>query len=154
MRAILLLLSWAAGLAVYAGASWVLRGELLSLDNWILIGAVTLLLWAITAALILVPVLRQALRRRHPSPGEPALVGGMLAILPIWMNLGLWYGWHPRHLLRPEAAPLILLYCTSGAVLGLLLSRTGAPRAGTPRMKPHSSSLHTDQNPSSRTLER
>jgi hypothetical protein len=132
VRAVFLLAaSWAAGLTAYAGASWGLRGESLSLDNWVLVAAITLLAWALPAALVTLPLLRRLEPRIHGRAGVLALAGGVLAILPIWLNLGLWYGWHPRHLLRPEAVPLAVLYGTSGVVLGLLLSRTD-PRAPPP----------------------
>jgi hypothetical protein len=39
---LLLLISWAAGLAAYWRALLAWRGEVLSLDNWMIIGSITL----------------------------------------------------------------------------------------------------------------
>ena len=50
MRTVLLLLiSWAAGLAAYGSALLILRGEVLSLDNWMIIGSITLVAWLVGA---------------------------------------------------------------------------------------------------------
>jgi hypothetical protein len=121
----LLIASWAAGLAAYAGALVGLRGEILPLDTWMVIGPVTLAAWLLASVLVSLPVLRQlALRRSDGSRSAPlAAAGAALAILPVWLTLGFWYGWHPRHFLIQEAGLLGLLYGTSGLILGLSLAR-------------------------------
>lgn len=126
-----LVTSWAAGLGAYAGALNRVRGDVLSLDNWTVIGAVTLVAWLASALLVTLPVLRHLPppRSRPASAARLSIAGASLAIVPVWLTLVVWHGWHPRHLLSQEAAFLGLLYGTSGAVLGLLLSRLTAPRA-------------------------
>ena len=129
MRIVLsLLVSWAVGLAVYGGALVALRGEILSLDNWTIVGAVTLIAWLVSSMLVILPMLRLLIARRSPDRrrGELALVAAVLAIVPLWLNIGFWYGWHPRHLLIGEAGFLGLNYVTSGLVLSLSLSRQAA----------------------------
>ena len=54
----LLLISWAAGLAAYWVALSTLRGEVLSLNNWVVIGCITLVAWLVSAVLVIVPILR------------------------------------------------------------------------------------------------
>ncbi len=124
MRTVLwLLISWAVGLAVYGGALVALRGEVLSLDNWTIVGSVTLVTWLVSSMLVILPILRQLITRRFPdsSKGRFALMGAVLAIVPLWLNIGFWYGWHPRHLLVGEAGFLGVHYATSGLVLSLSL---------------------------------
>lgn len=131
MRTVLLLLiSWAAGMAAYGVALLVLRGEVLSLDNWRVIGSVTLVAWLVASLLIIVPTLRLLLSRRSVDSrkGLFALTGAALAIVPVWLNIGFWYGWDPRHLLIGEAGFLGVHYVTSGLVLSLALARRAAPR--------------------------
>ena len=131
MRTVLwLLISWAVGLAVYGGVLLALRGEVLSLDNWTIVGSVTLVTWLVSAMLVILPILRQLITRRFPdrSKGRLALMGAVLAIVPLWLNIGFWYGWHPRHLLVGEAGFLGVHYATSGLVLSLLLARQTAPQ--------------------------
>ena len=126
MRTVLwLLISWAVGLAVYGGALVALRGEVLSLDNWTIVGSVTLVTWLVSSMLVILPILRQLITRRFPdrSKGRLALMGAVLAIVPLWLNIGFWYGWHPRHLLVGEAGFLGVHYATSGLVLSLSLPR-------------------------------
>jgi len=115
-----LLISWAVGLAVYGGALVALRGEVLSLDNWTIVGSVTLVIWLVSSMLVILPILRQ-FSRHFPdrSQGRFALMGAVLAIVPLWLNIGFWYGWHPRHLLVGEAGFLGVHYATSGLVLSL-----------------------------------
>jgi hypothetical protein len=122
---VLLILSWAAGLAAYAAALVGLRGEILSLDNWLIIGSITLMAWLVSSMLVIVPVLRLFASRcaLQPGHGTLAVAGAALAIVPVWLNVGVWYGWHPRHLLVGEAGFLGLHYATSGVVLGLSLWR-------------------------------
>ena len=130
MRTVLLLLiSWAAGLAAYWGALLAWRGEVLSLDNWMIIGSITLVAWLVAAVVVIVPILRLLVSRSsgHPRNGRLALVGVALAIVPVWLNVGFWYGWHPRHLLVGEAGFLGVHYATSSLVLSLSLARN-APR--------------------------
>ena len=125
MRTLLLLITcWAAGLAAYAAALAVLRGEILSLDNWTVIGSITLLAWLLASGLVILPVLRRLATRRSGFRGGSVLpvAGAALAVIPLWLNIGLWYGWHPRHLLIGEAGLLAVLYATSGLLLGLLLA--------------------------------
>jgi hypothetical protein len=121
---LLLLVSWAAGLAAYAIAVVALRGEILSLDNWTIIGAITLVAWLVASLLVTIPFLR-LLGWRQPVHRKRtfALVGTAGAVLPLWLNIGFWYGWSPRHLLIGEAGFLALHYATSGLVLSLALAR-------------------------------
>ena len=122
----LLLISWAVGLAAYGLALLVLRGEVLSLTNWIVIGAITLIAWLVASVVLIVPVLRSlASRSEHQEP-LLALTGVALAIVPVWLTIGYWYGWHPRNLLIGEAGFLGLHYATSGLVLSLALARRHA----------------------------
>jgi hypothetical protein len=130
----LLILSWAAGLAAYGAALAGLRGEILSLDNWLIIGSITLVAWLVSSMLLIAPVLRwltfrRAGRRRN---GVLALAGAALAIVPVWLNVGFWYGWHPRHLMVGEAGFLGLHYATSGVVLGFSLGRLASKRESRP----------------------
>jgi len=128
---LLLILSWAAGLVAYAVALVGLRGEILSLDNWLIIGSVTLVAWLVSAMLLTVPVLRWIASRRvsRPRSGALAVAGAALAVVPVWLNVGFWYGWQPRHLLVGEAGFLGTHYATSGVVLGLSLGRLASKRA-------------------------
>lgn len=129
MRTVLsLLVSWAVGLAAYGGALVALRGEVLSLDNWTIVGSVTLVAWLVSSMLVILPILRLLVSRRAPNrhKGRLALLGAVLAIVPLWINIGFWYGWHPRHLLIGEAGFLGVLYVTSGLVLSLSLARRTA----------------------------
>jgi hypothetical protein len=122
---LLLLISWAAGLAAYGIALLFLRGEVLSLDNWMIIGSITLVAWLVAALLVTYPILRLMLSNRsvHGGRGLLALTAAALAIVPVWLNIGFWYGWHPRHLLIGEAGFLGLHYATCGLVLSLSLAR-------------------------------
>jgi hypothetical protein len=122
---LLLLISWAAGMAAYGVALLVLRGEVLSLDNWMVIGSITLVAWLVASLLIIVPTLRLLLSRRSVDSRKRlfALTGAALAVVPVWLNIGFWYGWHPRHLLIGEAGFLGLHYATCGVVLSLSLAR-------------------------------
>lgn len=122
---LLLLISWAAGLAAYGIALLILRGEVLSLDNWMIIGSITLVAWLVGAVLVTFPILRLMLSGRSVQAGKGllALTAAVLAIVPVWLNIGFWYGWHPRHLLIGEAGFLGLHYATSGLVLSLSLAR-------------------------------
>ena len=129
MRTVLLLLiSWAAGLAAYGIALLILRGEVLSLDNWTIIGSITLVAWLVSAVLVTLPILRLILSSRSFRAGKGllALTAAALAIVPVWLNVGFWYGWHPRHLLIGEAGFLSVHYATSGLVLSLSLARRTA----------------------------
>jgi hypothetical protein len=127
-RVLLLILSWAAGLATYAAALAALRGEMLPLDTWLIIGSITLVAWLVSSALLIAPVLG-LLASRHPRQrGVLAVAGAALAIVPLWLTIGFWYGWHPRHLLVGETGFLGLHYATSGVVLGLSLSRLASKR--------------------------
>ena len=121
---LLLLISWAAGLAAYGIALLILRGEVLSLDNWMIIGSITLVAWLVGAVLVTFPILRLMLSSRSVQAGKGllALTAAALAIVPVWLNIGFWYGWHPRHLLIGEAGFLGLHYATSGLVLSLSLA--------------------------------
>jgi hypothetical protein len=66
-----LVLSWAAGLATYAAALAGVRGEILSLDNWLIIGSVTLVAWLVASGIAIVPVLTLlASRSGPPGPGK------------------------------------------------------------------------------------
>ena len=126
MRTLLLLLiAWATGLAAYGLALLILRGEVLSLDNWMIIGSITLVAWLVGAVLVTFPILRLMLSSRSFQVGKGllALTAAALAIVPVWLNIGFWYGWHPRHLLLGEAGFLGLHYATSGVVLSLSLAR-------------------------------
>jgi hypothetical protein len=125
---LLLLISWAVGLAAYGAALLAFRGEVLSLDNWEVIGAVTLVAWLIASVLALLPILRLLLFRASTGKGVLALIGAGLAIVPLWLNIGFWYGWHPRHLLIGEAGFLGLHYAASGLFLSLSLSRRAGER--------------------------
>jgi hypothetical protein len=127
---LLLLFSWAAGLAAYAAALVGLRGEILSLDNWRIIGSITLVAWLVSSMFVIVPVLRLLASRRAVEPGHGtlAVAGAALAIVPLWLNVGFWYGWQPRHLLVGEAGFLGLHYVVSGVVLGLSLGRMTSKR--------------------------
>ena len=79
----LLLISWAVGLAAYGLALLVLRGEVLSLTNWIVIGVITLIAWLVASVVLIVPVLRSlASRSEHQEP-LLALTGVALAIVPV-----------------------------------------------------------------------
>lgn len=131
---VLLIRSWAAGLAAYAAALAGLRGEILSLDNWRIIGSITLVAWLVSSMFVIVPVLRLLASRRavRPGHGTLAVAGASLAIVPVWLNVGFWYGWHPRHLLVGEAGFLGLHYATSGVVLGLSLGRLTSKRRTAP----------------------
>jgi hypothetical protein len=122
---LLLLISWAAGVAAYGIAIWLVRGEVLSLDNWMIIGSITLVAWLVATVLVTVPILRLMLSSRSFPAGKGllALTAASLAIVPVWLNIGFWYGWHPRHLLLGEARFLGLHYATSGLVLSLWLAR-------------------------------
>jgi hypothetical protein len=122
---LLLLISWAAGLAAYGIALLILRGEVLSFDNWMIIGSITLVAWLVGAVLVTFPILRLMLSGRSVQAGKGllALTAAALAIVPVWLNIGFWYGWHPRHLLIGEAGFLGLHYATSGLVLSLSLAR-------------------------------
>jgi hypothetical protein len=132
---LLLLISWAVGLAVYAGFLSGVRGEVLSLDNWVVIGTVTMVAWLVASVLVTVPVLRRlaASGAGGPRIGVLTVASVVLAIVPVWLNVGIWYGWHPRHLLIDEVAFLGAHYATSGLVLSLSLGRIAARRAGEPR---------------------
>jgi hypothetical protein len=125
---LLLLISWAAGMAAYGLALLVFRGEVLSLDNWMVIGSITLVAWLVASLLIIVPTLRLLLSRRSidPRKGLFALTGALLAIVPVWLNMGFWYGWDPHNLVIGEAGFLGVHYATSGLVLSLALTRRAA----------------------------
>ena len=131
---VLLILSWAAGVSVYAAALVGLRGEILSLDNWVVIGSITLVTWLASSMFVTVPVLRLLASRRAVQPGHGtlAVAGAALALVPVWLNVGVWYGWHPRHLLVGEAGFLGLHYVASGVVLGLSLGRLTSRRQTAP----------------------
>jgi hypothetical protein len=127
----LLITSWAAGLAAYAGALKGWRGEVLSIDNWMVVGSITFVAWLFASVLVTLPVLRR-LRLRPSSHSGAALLataGATLAIVPVWLTLTVWAGWHPRYLLSQEAGLLGALYGTSGLVLGLLFARIASQRA-------------------------
>ena len=113
-------------MAVYAGALTGGRGEFLSFDNWTVIGIVTLVAWLIGSTLVTFPVLRLLAWRGSTgaAPAALASAGAVLAVVPLWLTVGFWYGWHPRHLLACDAGLLGLLYATSGIVLGLSLARS------------------------------
>ena len=135
MRSLVLLIaSWIAGLAAYAGAMRGWYGEIMSLDNWLLVGAITLLVWLVTCGLVILPILRRLAVRPWTPRGATLLaaLGAALAILPVWLTVGVWYGWHPRHLLGPEPPLHGELYGASGLVLGLSLGRSLSGR--TPRI--------------------
>jgi hypothetical protein len=122
---ILLIVSWGAGLAAYAGARKGWRGDVLSIDNWMLVGSITLVAWLFASVIVTLPVLRRLPLRRssHSATVLLAATGAMLAIVPVWLTLAVWAGWHPRYLLSQEAGLLAVLYGTSGLVLGLSLGR-------------------------------
>lgn len=131
MMVIVLIAAWAAGLAAYGVALKGLYGETLSLDNWVVIGVLTLVAWLLACALLTLPLLR-GLSRRLTRPARArvlSVAGAALAIVPVWLTLGVWDGWHPRYLLSQEAGLLGVLYGTSGIVLGLWLARA-ASRTG------------------------
>ena len=125
MRTVILLItSWAAGLAAYAGALKGWRGEVLSIDNLMLVGGITFVAWVFASVLVTLPVLRR-LRLRPSTHSRAALLaaaGAILAIVPVWLTLAVWGGWHPRYLLSQEAGLLGVFYGTSGLVLGLSLA--------------------------------
>ena len=122
----LLLISWAVGLAAYGLALLVLRGEVLSLDNWIVIGAITLIAWLVASIVLTGPVLRSLASRSDHQKLLLAVTGVALAIVPVWLTVGYWYGWHPRNLLVGEAGFLGLHYATSGLLLSLALAHRHA----------------------------
>jgi hypothetical protein len=128
---ILLITCWAAGLAAYAGALRAWRGEVLSIDNWMVVGPITLVAWLFASVLVTLPVLRRLPLRSSGNirAALRAAAGATLAIVPVWLTLIVWAGWHPRYLLSQEAGLLGVLYGTSGLVLGLSLSRTPTRRA-------------------------
>jgi hypothetical protein len=120
---LLLLISWAAGLAAYGIALLALRGEVLSLDNWIVISAITLVAWLVASVVVTVPILRLlALRCSERRMQFLPVAGAALAIVPVWLTVGYWYGWHPGHLLIGEAGFLGLHYAVSGLVFSLALA--------------------------------
>jgi hypothetical protein len=132
MRTVILLVtSWAAGLAAYAGALKGWRGEVLSIDNWMLVGSITFVAWFFASVLVTLPVLRRLPLRpsSHSWAALLAAAGVTLAIVPVWLTLAVWAGWHPRYLLSQEAGLLGVLYGTSGLVLGLSLARIASQRA-------------------------
>ena len=132
MRTVILLItSWAAGLAAYAGALKGLRGEVLSIDNWTIVGSITLVAWLFASVLVTLPVLRRLPLRPSGHSGAAlfATAGATLAIVPVWLTLAVWAGWHPRYLLSQEAGLLGVLYGTSGLVLGLSYARMPSQRA-------------------------
>jgi hypothetical protein len=132
MRTVILLItSWAAGLAAYAGALKGWRGEVLSIDNWMLVGSLTFVAWFFASVLVTLPVFRRLPLRPSSHSGAAlfAAAGATLAIVPVWLTLAVWAGWHPRHLLSQEAGLLGVLYGTSGLVLGLSLARIASQRA-------------------------
>jgi hypothetical protein len=122
--------SWAAGLAAYAGALKGWRGDVLSIDNWMLVGSITFVAWLFASVFVTLPILRR-LSLRPSSQSRAALVaaaGATLAIVPVWLTLAVWAGWQPRYLLSQEAGLLGVLYGTSGLVLGLSLARIASQR--------------------------
>lgn len=70
-----------------------------------------------------------ARRAGRPANGTLAVVGAALAIVPVWLNVGVWDGWRPRHLLIGEAGLLGVHYATSGLVLGLSFAHMVSKRA-------------------------
>jgi len=124
--ALVLLISWALGLAAYAGALAAVRGEVVSLDNWMVIGSVTLVAWLVASMLLILPILRLLVSRTSQRAGKGIVIlaGAALAIVPLWLNIGFWYGWHPRHLLIGEAGFLGVHYVASGLVLSLSIARS------------------------------
>ncbi len=132
MRTLILLIGcWAVGLAAYAGALRAVHGEVMSISNWTVVGLITLDAWLIASVLITLPLLRQLSARRSNPPGAAVVVGVgvILAIVPLWLTLTLWYGWHLRNLVTDEAGLLGVLYGTSSIVLGLRLTRRAASGA-------------------------
>jgi hypothetical protein len=132
MRTVILLITcWAAGLAAYAGALRGWRGEVLSIDNWMVVGPITLGAWLFASLLVTLPVLRRLPLRSSSYSGAVLLAaaGATLAIVPVWLTLVVWAGWHPRYLLSQQAGLLGVLYGTSGLVLGLSLARIPTQRA-------------------------
>lgn len=130
LRTIVLLIgAWAAGLAAYAAAIGAVRGEVLPLDTWYVIGTTTLVAWLIGSSVVTLPVLRSLAARRFGPGTVPSLpvVGASLAVVPVWLTIGLWYGWHPRDLLVGEAGFLGVHYAASGLVLGHWLGRVLPP---------------------------
>lgn len=133
MRTVILLItSWGFGLAAYAGA---MRGwfrEVMSIDNWMLVGPITFAAWLLASVLVILPVLRLLARRPAIRSGAVSLAaaGAALAIVPVWFTVVLWYGWHPHHLLGLEAGLLAVLYGTSGLVLGFSLGLLEPRAAG------------------------
>jgi hypothetical protein len=132
MRTLILLISsWAVGLAAYSSALKGWRGEVLSIDNWVLVGSITFVAWLVASVFVTLPILRRLPLRRtsnHSGPALLAATGATLAIVPVWLTLGVWAGWHPRYLLSQEAGMLGVLYGTSGLVLGLSLARSASHR--------------------------
>jgi hypothetical protein len=132
MRTLLLLItSWGAGLAAYTGALRGLYGESISKGDLVAVGLLTLIAWLLASELIILPILRRLSRRAsgQPSGALLAAVGIALAVVPVWLTLALWGGWHPRHLISQEAGLFGALYGVSGAVLGLSLARIASQRA-------------------------
>jgi hypothetical protein len=95
-----------------------------------IVGSVTLVAWLVSSMLVILPILRLLVSQRSSvrRRGGLALMGAVLAIVPLWLNIGFWYGWHPRHLLIGEAGFLGVHYATSGLVLSLSLARQAAPQ--------------------------
>ena len=120
---LLLIACWAPGLAAYAGALWALHGETMSIDNWAFVGLLTLIAWLVASVFVTLPVLLRLSRNSGGARGPLLTAGAALAILPVWLTMGMWVGWHLRHLLSEEAVLLGVLYGTSGLLLGMWLSR-------------------------------
>ena len=75
MRTVLVLLfSWAIGLAAYAGALAAVRGEVLSLENWMIIGSVTLVAWLVASMLLILPIHRLLVSRTSQRVGKAIVV--------------------------------------------------------------------------------
>ena len=65
MRTVILLItSWAVGLTAYAGAMMGWFREVMSIDNWLLVGPITFAAWLLASVLVILPVLRLLARRR------------------------------------------------------------------------------------------
>jgi hypothetical protein len=127
MWMILVITSWAVGLAAYAAALKGWRGEVLSIHNWMLVGPITFGAWLSASVFVILPILRRLPLRPSSYTGAALLLaaaGATLAIVPVWLTLVVWAGWQPRYLLSQEAAMLGVLYGTSGLILGLLLARS------------------------------
>jgi hypothetical protein len=126
MWMILVVTSWAAGLAAYAAALKGWRGEVLSIHNWMLVGPITFGAWLSASVFVILPVLRRLRLRRsnHSRAAILSAAGTALAIVPVWLTLAVWAGWQPHYLLSQEAGMLGVLYGTGGLVLGLLLARS------------------------------